>query len=67
MLLTVITLPTIINDYLSDDIKDYEIGEACGTHGTEENWIQFLNGKFSKEKDSLKGLDADETIIIKNI
>jgi hypothetical protein len=31
---------------LGDEIKDYEIGKACSTHGREENLIYFLNGKF---------------------
>jgi len=49
---------------LGDEIKNYETGEACSTHGREENWIYFLNGKFWKKKDRLKGLDADEMITI---
>jgi hypothetical protein len=31
---------------LGNEIKDYEIGEACSKYGREENWIYFLNGKL---------------------
>jgi hypothetical protein len=49
--------------YKGDQIKEDEMGGACGTHGRDEKFIQNFGWKNLKGRDNLEGVGVEGRII----
>jgi hypothetical protein len=48
------TFVLITGYYYADQIKENEMGEACGTHGRGEKRVQYFGGKARRKKTTWK-------------